>query len=110
MRSTSAGLLSLILLLAPASALPRRLDSPFGRVQRRAPPQASAGQPLLPRDIQGSGYVSPYLDQVVQVQGVVTAKSSAGFYIQTEPSMVDKVDSISEGLYVRPRRCCRRIS
>lgn len=101
--STTSGLLSLLLLLKPATALPRRLDTLADQVERRAPPQqASAGQPLLPRDVQGSGYLSDYDGQVVQVQGVVTAKSSAGFYIQTEPAKVDKIDSTSEGLYVRP--------
>jgi hypothetical protein len=100
---TFSGLLSLLLLLSPAAALPRRLDVPFDRVGRRAPPQASTGQPLLPRDVQGSGYLSEYAGQVVQVQGVVTAKDQGrGFYLQTEPSKVDKIDSTSEGLYVRP--------
>jgi predicted extracellular nuclease len=33
----------------------------------------------------------------------VTAKDQGrGFYLQTEPSKVDKIDSTSEGLYVRP--------
>lgn len=83
--STMLASLALLLLagsqLAPASALPRRLDSPLDRrappsLAARRPKPPAAAQPLSPRDIQGSGWLSSYDGQTVNdVQGIVTAKS-----------------------------------
>lgn len=48
-------------------------------------------------DIQGSSFASPLLNQAVTVQGIVTAKGSQGFYIQS--GSTDDV-RVSSGLHV----------
>lgn len=52
-----------------------------------------------PHDIQGPGAVSP-LSGAVRVKGVVTARKSDGFFIQTEPGFEDSDPNTSEGLFV----------
>lgn len=52
-----------------------------------------------PHDIQGAGAVSP-LSGAVRVKGVVTARKSDGFFIQTEPGFEDTDPNTSEGLFV----------
>jgi predicted extracellular nuclease len=52
-----------------------------------------------PHDIQGPGAVSP-LSGAVRVKGVVTARKSDGFFIQTETGFEDSDPNTSEGLFV----------
>ncbi len=55
----------------------------------------------VPHEIQGSTSVSPIaLGTVVNVRGVVTARRSNGFFIQTAPGMEDADATTSEGLFV----------
>ncbi|MFI5178602.1 MAG: HYR domain-containing protein [Vicinamibacterales bacterium] len=49
-------------------------------------------------DIQGSGDVSPLLGQTVETDGIVTARTSNGFFLQTTD--VDADPNTSEGLFV----------
>ena len=49
-------------------------------------------------DIQGSGLVTPYLGQDVSTTGIVTAKKSNGFFLQT--TAVDSDPATSEGIFV----------
>ena len=53
---------------------------------------------LSPHHIQGINFLSPYINQVVNVSGIVTAKSSVGIYIQSQTP--DDDDRTSEGLYI----------
>ena len=53
---------------------------------------------LSPHDIQGINFISPYINQAVNVSGIVTAKSSVGIYIQSQTP--DNDDRTSEGLYI----------
>jgi predicted extracellular nuclease len=75
-------------------------------VQKGAPgPQNRSTSPCLqfttytPHDIQGAGAVSP-LSGAVRVAGVVTARKSDGFFIQTESGFEDGNPDTSEGLFV----------
>lgn len=55
----------------------------------------------LPHEIQGPGTVSPIAAGTsVTVRGVVTARTSNGFFIQTEEGEVDFEAETSEGLFV----------
>ncbi len=54
----------------------------------------------LPHDIQGPGPSSPLVAQPVVVDGVVTARKSNGFFIQTQPGLEDVEPLSSEGLFV----------
>jgi len=49
--------------------------------------------------IQGAGHSSPYEGQPVQVTGIVTARSTNGFWIQT-PTPADADIATSEGIFV----------
>jgi len=56
---------------------------------------------LLPHQIQGSGNLSPLpIGTAVTVRGVVTARKSNGFFIQTQVGMDDGDAATSEGLLV----------
>ncbi|HEX7707581.1 MAG TPA: lamin tail domain-containing protein [Thermoanaerobaculia bacterium] len=50
--------------------------------------------------IQGNGLVTPYLDQDVSTTGIVTAKKSNGFFLQTPDNAVDSDPETSEGIFV----------
>ncbi len=50
--------------------------------------------------IQGNGNVSPLLGEVRAVEGIVTARKSNGFYLQTPDGQDDGDPSTSEGLFV----------
>ncbi len=50
--------------------------------------------------IQGSGARSPYVDQVVATSGIVTARRSAGFFVQMPDAEADGDPRTSEGIYV----------
>ena len=50
--------------------------------------------------IQGSGDLSPYVDKRVVTRGVVYARRTNGFYIQSLPGDQDADDSTSEGILV----------
>ena len=55
----------------------------------------------VPHDIQGAGAASPFASGTsVAVRGVVTARKSNGFFLQTEPGMEDADTDTSEGLFV----------
>jgi endonuclease/exonuclease/phosphatase family metal-dependent hydrolase len=55
----------------------------------------------LPHDIQGPGATSPFAPgMLVIVRGVVTARTSNGFFVQTEPGFEDADDHSSEGHFV----------
>jgi len=54
----------------------------------------------LPHEIQGSGASSPFAGQPVVVDGVVTARKSNGFFIQTEPGLEDADPLSSECIFV----------
>jgi len=55
----------------------------------------------LPHDIQGPGATSPFLTgTAVIVRGVVTARKSDGFFLQTEPGLEDGDPNTSEGHFV----------
>jgi predicted extracellular nuclease len=54
--------------------------------------------PAAIHDIQGNGLVSPFLGEDVTTTGIVTAKKSNGFFLQT--TAVDSDDATSEGIFV----------
>ena len=51
-------------------------------------------------EIQGSGDTSPYVDKRVVTRGVVYARRTNGFYVQSLPGDQDADDATSEGLLV----------
>lgn len=55
---------------------------------------------LLPHHVQGAGASSTRAGETVTVRGVVTARTSDGFFIQTEVSADDGDSNTSEGLFV----------
>ena len=60
---------------------------------------ATAGAVLRIRDVQGPGHISPYNGQAVSnIQGIVTARRSNGFYMQ-DP-LPDANDATTEGILV----------
>jgi uncharacterized protein len=55
----------------------------------------------LPIDqIQGTGLFSPYAGDIVRTTGIVTARKSNGFFLQTPDSQVDGDSTTSEGVFV----------
>jgi uncharacterized protein len=50
--------------------------------------------------IQGSGLVTPFFDQDVSTTGIVTARKSNGFFLQTPDNAVDNDPDTSEGIFV----------
>lgn len=50
--------------------------------------------------IQGSGAISPFLNQEVATTGVVTARKSNGFFLQTPDAIVDTDPNTSEGIFI----------
>jgi hypothetical protein len=55
----------------------------------------------LPHQVQGAGAVSPIaLGDSASVRGVVTARKSNGFFVQTESGLEDADPNTSEGLFV----------
>ncbi|HEY3441852.1 MAG TPA: endonuclease/exonuclease/phosphatase family protein [Paludibaculum sp.] len=50
--------------------------------------------------IQGSGLLSPLTGQVISTQGIVTARISNGFFLQTPDASVDADPLTSEGIFV----------
>lgn len=51
-------------------------------------------------DIQGTGLASPYAGQDVITEGIVTARKSNGFFLQTPDAAVDSNGSTSEAIFV----------
>jgi predicted extracellular nuclease len=51
-------------------------------------------------DIQGVGDMSPFVGQFVTTSGIVTARKSNGFYIQTPDAQIDANPLTSEGVFV----------
>ncbi|GAB6195073.1 lamin tail domain-containing protein [Lysobacter xanthus] len=50
--------------------------------------------------VQGAGAVSPYAGQVVAVRGIVTGRTSRGFFLQSRDVDADADPTTSEGAYV----------
>ncbi len=63
-----------------------------------APPPPVVVVPIA--SIQGTGNVSPLLGQVVTIEGIVTARKSNGYFVQTPDAEVDADPTTSEGLFV----------
>jgi uncharacterized protein len=58
-------------------------------------------QPPAPiSTIQGPGATSPFVDQLITVEGIVTARRSNGFFMQTPDGEDDGDPATSEGLFV----------
>ena len=55
---------------------------------------------LAIRDIQGAGPTSPYVNQLVATDGIVTAVKSNGFFIQSSEAGYDGDPRTSEGVFV----------
>ncbi len=56
---------------------------------------------LVPiHSIQGSGAGSPLVGQIVATSGIVTARRSAGFFLQAPDAQADADPQTSEGIYV----------
>ncbi|WP_206598864.1 lamin tail domain-containing protein, partial [Xanthomonas translucens] len=56
---------------------------------------------LVPiHNIQGSGARSPLVGQIVATSGIVTARRSAGFFLQAPDAQADADPQTSEGIYV----------
>jgi hypothetical protein len=75
----------------------------FGELNPANPQNSSTclATVYLPHQIQGAGAVSPIAPgTAVTVRGVVTARTSSGFFIQTEAGDEDADDATSEGLFV----------
>lgn len=51
-------------------------------------------------DIQGSGNTSPFVGKRVKITGIVTARTRAGFFLQTPDTDIDDDPATSEGIYV----------
>lgn len=51
-------------------------------------------------EIQGNGQVSPFHGQLVRTRGIVTARKSNGFFLQTPDSDVDGDPATSQGVFV----------
>lgn len=76
----------------------------FGEINPANPQNSNTcivTQVYLPHEIQGAGAVSPIATGTsVTVRGVVTARKSNGFFIQTEAGAEDGDEATSEGLFV----------
>ena len=51
-------------------------------------------------EIQGPGGQSPHVNETVRMQGVVTAVTKRGFFVQTPDAKADKDPKTSEGIFV----------
>jgi predicted extracellular nuclease len=51
-------------------------------------------------DIQGPGLTSPLVNQIVNTSGIVTARKSNGFFLQTPDALADADPNTSEGIFV----------
>jgi len=60
----------------------------------------SVVQLIAIHDVQGSGLLSPYTGQVVVVEGIVTARKSNGFFLQSADADADANPATSEGVFV----------
>lgn len=54
-------------------------------------------------EVQGTGDKSPSVEQKVKLTGVVTARTSTGFFLQTPDDKVDSNKNTSEGIFVFTR-------
>lgn len=57
-------------------------------------------KPLSIAEVQGNRGVSPYEKSVVSINGIVTAISKNGFYVQTPDDLIDKDPETSEAIFV----------
>ena len=60
----------------------------------------SVVQLIAIHDVQGSGLLSPYAGQIVVVEGIVTARKSSGFFLQSADADTDANPATSEGIFV----------
>ncbi len=51
--------------------------------------------------VQGQGMASPLVGKVIEVEGVVTARVTGGFFLQSLPPQADQDSATSEGIAVR---------
>ena len=66
---------------------------------------------VYPHDIQGAGYLSPLAGQTVRaVQGIITAKTSTGCYLQTPTSEWDRDDATSEAIFLFGSSTCKALA
>ena len=86
---------------ARGSAAPVRIGSGIGTTPGvgTANPKAVLGLVGI-HAVQGSGRVSPLLGDDVTVEGVVTAITTNGFFLQSAPGEEDAVADTSEGVFV----------
>jgi predicted extracellular nuclease len=63
-----------------------------------APPPPVVVVPIS--SVQGTGNISPLLGEVATVEGIVTARKSNGYFVQTPDAEVDADPTTSEGLFV----------
>ncbi|HYP14908.1 MAG TPA: lamin tail domain-containing protein, partial [Bryobacteraceae bacterium] len=81
-----------------------QIGSPSPRNSSAAGVDCSAPPPVAEElrisQVQGSGDESPYAGRLVKVRGVVTARRSNGFWIQSETSAQDNDPATSEGVFV----------
>jgi hypothetical protein len=75
--------------------LARNGSASIGLTITSPPPPA-----LAIHDIQGPGLTSPFVNQIVNTSGIVTARKSNGFFIQTPDALVDADSNTSEGVFV----------
>lgn len=89
-------------LTAPAGVLEDAAGNDFGGIAIGVLDFTTL-QPLLLRtigEIQGAAHTSPFVGQVVQTQGVVTAIDTNGFFIQSEQGTADGNAATSDGIFV----------
>jgi hypothetical protein len=60
----------------------------------------SVVQLIAIHDVQGSGLLSPYTGQIVVIEGIVTARKSNGFFLQSADADADANPATSEGVFV----------
>lgn len=65
-----------------------------------SPARSCSYTPLAIHSIQGSGLSSPYAGQDVSTSGIVTAKKSNGFFLQTPDASADSDPNTSEAIFV----------
>ncbi len=54
-------------------------------------------------EVQGDGHMSPFQGNAVRLEGIVTARTRSGFFIQTPDAKIDNNPNTSEGIFVYTR-------
>ena len=82
-----------------SSGAPNPRNSATAAVNCSAPPPPPP--PITPiSQIQGTGLISPLVGQVVRTTGVVTARKSNGFFLQSPDAQADSDPNTSEGIFI----------